>query len=472
MRQSDDPDAEALCGLGMRTDGDPGGADAAVAGDLPRRRKSRSRRAAWMWTWSVVSAVALAGSFAAGTLVHSPWEGAVQNAGTLPLVTATVAEHSFAPTEASVAGVVSLGLRTDVTPATGLGAARLVVTQTRRSAGDVIMPGSALVDVSGRPILALALPFPLYRDLRPGDFGPDVKAVQNSLKSLGLYPGAADGTFGAATSTAVTRLYIAAGTTPPAPDAALAAAAQAADRALASATTAAATSAAGGPEQGAGAQGAPDLAALAKTRDDAHVAAGAWLPLAETQNVPPGGALVVSVKPQGAVLSADTAVVAVLRTGAARVSARVPVGEADAFPEGGAATVTLTADTTKSGAGTVGAISGFSPADRAVTGSMPGYDVQFELDASSASAFNDGDAVLVGPAAAGKPTTGLAVPLTALREDAAGKYVLVVASPTYSGGKVETLRVDVTAGAQQDGFVQVDGPHLSAGQAVVVGGPS
>jgi peptidoglycan hydrolase-like protein with peptidoglycan-binding domain len=365
----------------------------------------------------------------------------------------------------SLTGVVSLGSRIDVTPLAGADAGRLVVTQARRSAGDVIAPGSALVDVSGRPIIALDLRFPLYRSLHPGDSGPDVAAVQNSLKLLGLYPANADGIFSAGTSTALNRLYIKAGTTPPVPDASLTDAAQNADKALVDARSAVAT--AGATPAG---QATPDLAALTKARDAAHVAAGTWLPLAEIQDVPAGGAHVVSIQPEGTLLTGDSAVVAVLRTGSASVSARVLVGEADTFPQGGPAVVALTADTTKRGQGTVASVSGFRQADPAVTGSMPGYDVQFALDSAAASVFSDGDAVLVNPTSAGTATTGLAVPLIALREDSAGTYVLVIAAPATSGGTDRSTRVDVSAGVQQDGFVLVHGTHLTAGQRVAVGG--
>ena len=59
------------------------------------------------------------------------------------------------------------------------------------------------------------LPFELYRDLRIGDTGVDVTALQRSLDELGYGPGDSDGLFGTATANSVRRLYEHLGYTPP-----------------------------------------------------------------------------------------------------------------------------------------------------------------------------------------------------------------------------------------------------------------
>ena len=82
-----------------------------------------------------------------------------------------------------------------------------VFTQVDVQAGAPVTPGQRLVEVSGRPVLALPLPFPLYRDLAPGVEGTDVEALQDALASLGLLGDHRHGTFDWRTQEAVTDLY-------------------------------------------------------------------------------------------------------------------------------------------------------------------------------------------------------------------------------------------------------------------------
>jgi peptidoglycan hydrolase-like protein with peptidoglycan-binding domain len=73
-----------------------------------------------------------------------------------------------------------------------------------------VRPGSVLLEVSGRPLIALPGTVPAYRDLRPGDDGTDIGQLQAALRSLGYYHGGdSAGHFGPGTKRAVTRLYAA-----------------------------------------------------------------------------------------------------------------------------------------------------------------------------------------------------------------------------------------------------------------------
>lgn len=69
-------------------------------------------------------------------------------------------------------------------PAAAL-SADAVVTHVPVREGTTVREGQVLVEVSGMPVLALALPFPLYRDLAGGDAGRDVVEVQKALGRLG-----------------------------------------------------------------------------------------------------------------------------------------------------------------------------------------------------------------------------------------------------------------------------------------------
>lgn len=73
-----------------------------------------------------------------------------------------------------------------------------------------------IVEVSGRPLVALQGAVPAYRDLVPGDTGADVAQLQRGLAAIG-YPAGGDtaGTFGAGTAAAVAAFYTALGYTLP-----------------------------------------------------------------------------------------------------------------------------------------------------------------------------------------------------------------------------------------------------------------
>ena len=64
-----------------------------------------------------------------------------------------------------------------------------------------------LVEVAGRPVIALPGETPAYRDLRPGAVGDDVAQLQWGLNELGYSLPEVDGVFGEGTKQAVTRFY-------------------------------------------------------------------------------------------------------------------------------------------------------------------------------------------------------------------------------------------------------------------------
>ncbi len=86
-----------------------------------------------------------------------------------------------------------------------------VVTAVAVTAGQRIGPGSVAMRVDGRPLFVLPGAFDLYRDIRPGDSGDDVAALQEALKGAGYYAGRVDGAYGAGTQAAVRRMYVTAG---------------------------------------------------------------------------------------------------------------------------------------------------------------------------------------------------------------------------------------------------------------------
>ncbi|WP_433063776.1 hypothetical protein [Dactylosporangium sp. CS-033363] len=119
-----------------------------------------------------------------------------------PLVKDLVLDGAFArETTLRVAG-----------PPAAAGATRVVVTALPLAAGAAIDAGTVVAELSGRPLVALPGAFPAYRDLGPGDRGPDVKQLQQALRPR--YGTPVTAVYDARTGSDVRRLYRAAGYDP------------------------------------------------------------------------------------------------------------------------------------------------------------------------------------------------------------------------------------------------------------------
>ncbi|WP_328650448.1 hypothetical protein OG598_19220 [Micromonospora sp. NBC_00330] len=90
-------------------------------------------------------------------------------------------------------------------PAASLGPSS-VVTKVLARKGDRAVEGRVLVERSGQPMFALALPFPLYRDLTAGARGPDVTEVQRAMRRIG-YSVPTSGVLDSTTRRQLTRFY-------------------------------------------------------------------------------------------------------------------------------------------------------------------------------------------------------------------------------------------------------------------------
>ncbi len=425
------------------------------------RSPSRSR---WLWLWATGAVVAVVVAFVVGSQVRSPWEVAVANSHSSPLVTATVEERTLVVAGQDVTGTVTLGRTQDVPAPDGEGV-RAVVTATPVAAGDPVAPGAVLVEVSGRPVIGWELPFPMYRDLRGGAEGPDVRAVQQALLDAGHYSGSVDGEYGPATALAVEALYRAAGAEPHEIPAEAVAAARAADQAVADARDAVSSGREGddldeGATGGRGAQEA--LADARQAAADAHTAALTPLPAAETFDLDGADVTLVRVSRVGTVVEPGGPV-AQVRSGAASVTARVGVAAADAYTVGAAVSVSAqVGDATV--AATVTAVGAFV-AEATQDGAPPGYDVTIELPEDAG--FEDGTGVVV-QAADGDEAAGLAVPLVAVREDSSGTFVLRLPPGLEDPREQDADRVRVTVTTTADGYALVEDTDLTVGDVVVV----
>ena len=135
-------------------------------------------------------AAALATGFALSGRLISPQQAAAAAAPPPPgPVTAQVEQRSL------VASVVARGRLASaggiaVRPSTALTGPDSVVTRIGVTAGQPMTDATYIADVSGEPVFAASLPFPLYRDLVEGDTGPDVAAYTGVLNRAGLLFGA------------------------------------------------------------------------------------------------------------------------------------------------------------------------------------------------------------------------------------------------------------------------------------------
>ena len=107
------------------------------------------------------------------------------------------------------------GTGTDTGTGTGTGSA-VYISKLDVAAGDTITNGRRLAEIDGEPLFALKGKVPAWRDLTPGESGPDVTELQNALASLGYYYGGdTPGYFGGATQYAVSLYYEHLGYIPP-----------------------------------------------------------------------------------------------------------------------------------------------------------------------------------------------------------------------------------------------------------------
>jgi peptidoglycan hydrolase-like protein with peptidoglycan-binding domain len=173
-----------------------------------------TRRLVWSATGVAIAAALVGGGWVAANAFTSPAQWEAQAAAPKPSpILAEVTKGDLVDERTLPATVVpESGASVPVAPVEG--ATRSIVTESSLAAGAAVKVGTVLVRVNGDPVLALASPFPFYRDLGVGDTGPDVTVLQQNLKTLGLLA-SADGSFGPATARAVAGLYRAAHATAP-----------------------------------------------------------------------------------------------------------------------------------------------------------------------------------------------------------------------------------------------------------------
>ncbi|MFD9965121.1 peptidoglycan-binding protein [Amycolatopsis sp. NPDC058986] len=194
-------------------------ADGSSPGGVPREKETapgsvlkRRKRVLLLVAGAVV--LFTAGGVAGAAFVKSPAQLAAEERPVAPTVLTAPVKRQVVGTTVVVRGTVAGTDDVQATPVPAGGPAgaaagpKPVVTAVRKAAGDTVNAGDVLVEVSGRPLVALPGTEPAYRDLRPGDTGKDVAGLRRALAELG-FPSAGDpdGVFGAATKRAVRAYY-------------------------------------------------------------------------------------------------------------------------------------------------------------------------------------------------------------------------------------------------------------------------
>jgi hypothetical protein len=427
-----------------------------------------------------VALVSLGLGIVAGSRIHSTADAASRVSAPEASAITVPVELRVLETEVITRGDVAFAGATEVTLELGDLGTPPVITGQVPERGDELAEGEPLLEVVGRPVLALEGELPMYRSLRPGMSGPDVEQLKQALRRLGYDPGAADDRYTAATAGAVAQLFRDAGYDPPEPDeqartevTAAEEAVDLAEEALSSAQAAldAAEDGGSGPERAAAraqvdaARG--DLADAEEALEEAQAAAGTPLPAAEVYYLPSLPRRVDDVT----VSRGDLAENAVMSVSGAELEVVAQVDEADRqllteemevildLPTG-EATGTITEIRAPDGQDEGGEEGGEQPAP-------DGYQVVITPEELTPDQVDEVRETNVRVRVPIESTDGevMAVPLAALTAGPGGESRVEV---QRAGG---TELVEVTVGLVAEGYAEVTAVDglLAPGDLVVVG---
>ncbi|MGW1867398.1 peptidoglycan-binding protein [Streptomyces mauvecolor] len=474
---------------------------------LPPAASALIRRQRILLIVTAGAALLSVGGLVASVFVRSPAQDAAGRRAPDPTVLTSPVQQRVLTKSVILRGTVTAGGSVNFTPvqgqSQGAAAGALLLTGIRKKAGSAVAPGDVLVEVSGRPVIALSGPVPAYRDLKPGDTGKDVGELQDALRRLGYADSDPAGTFGPRTKSAVAALYADRGYDPPntggphgasdqqqltaarqavtTAQRAVAAARATRDGAKGAAAVSAATTQLGYAEQ--------DLATAQKALDDLVAHTGVMLPLAEFTFVPAFPARLSAVN--GAVGSAVAAPLLTIDSGRPVVTTVLTQDQKSSLREG--MKVQLSAEVLGQEAkGAITALGAYTTGSSG-TGQRTGSSGGGGQNGSSGGGQNGGGDT--PQARAGYPLTvtpdtelpapwlGLDVRVTVTAASSNGPVLVVPATAVSAGADGRTSvsvraasgaqsRIPVTAGMDADGYVAVTaapGFRLAAGDAVVVG---
>ncbi len=204
-------------GTNDMTDVDPQQDDFAEGASPSPGGSGTAGRRRWVAAIALGAVCATLGGLTATLFVKSPAQAAAEAAAPPPSVLTAPVERRVLTSSVITRGEVVAEQMVEVTPrgAAGEGGTGPVITKIPVHPGDAVRAGQVLLEVSGRPVFTLEGTLPIYRDLRPGATGDDVRQLQRALRKIG-YDTAPDtaGSFGAGTKNALGAFYASLGYDP------------------------------------------------------------------------------------------------------------------------------------------------------------------------------------------------------------------------------------------------------------------
>ena len=436
-------------------------------------RLARRRRALF---WVAGGAALLAiGGLIGSSFVKSPQQIAADTAAPPATVTTAKVVSQILTSSVQMRGVVYPATQYDVYPsapeadaATGTGSAAggsaaggtspgaVFISRLDVAAGQTISNGEQLAEIDGEPLFALVGRVPAWRDITPGESGPDVAELQKALAALGYYQdGDTPGFFGTATQDAVSAYYEHLGYTPPA-----AGGVPMTDVIFMPSLPAKVIAVNGAKGQQ---PGQPFLELAAR----GSLALTGELSPAYAAQVKPGLKVklfdeVTGIRAAGTIAEVGTA------TTIAPVGTIVNVGGGSASVSAAGSTGSGSAGSGSTGSGTTGAAAGSGNSGSAANpGATPFIPLTVNPSNPLPAALN-GENVLVTVDTGRTEGPVLTVPVAAIVTTGSGTSYVTVA-----GGHGKQTQVPVTPGISENGYVQVTpvtAGKLGAGDSVVVSG--
>jgi hypothetical protein len=433
-------------------------------GGRPSVRGSRlNRRRRVLLGVGIAAALLAVGGLIGASFVKSPQQLAADTAAPRPTVTTAPVVSQVLTSSVQMRGVIYPSTQYDVyvsapssssssgsaaggsSSAAGASTGAVYISKLEVAAGDTITNGEQLAELDGEPLFVLAGSVPVWRDLVPGESGPDVTELQNALASLGYYDGGdTPGYFGAATQDAVSLYYEHLGYTPPSSGGV-----PAADVVFLPSLPASVVAVNGATGQQ---PGQPFLELAPR----GSLALTGELPPAYAGQVKPG--LKVSIFDEVTGIHATGSV-----AGLGRATINVPTGTVVDIGVG-AASASSSSNSSSSNSSSSNSSSSSSSSSSGATTFIP---LAVAPSAPMAAALN-GENVLVTVQTGQTEGPVLTVPFAAIVTSASGtSYVTVV------GAHGTQAEVPVTPGISENGYVQVTPAKsgaLTAGDRVVVSG--
>lgn len=353
-----------------------------------------------------------------------------------------------------------------------------VFTSVKVKRGDSVRAGERIVEIGGRPVIVLPGRVPTYRDMVPGSTGRDVRQLQLALTKLKYFSGPADGTFDAATKSAVAAMYEDLGyAAPRIGEDSLENVNQEVVSAQRSLSEAEASLRVASRVPGNGAEKASLRRAVTYAREDlararsalikAQSISGAMLPSSEFLFVPTLPATVLEVPAQ---VGAQASGVAVrLSSGPLVVRGALNPSENSLVEPGQSAELIVggqrvpgVVERLEQAAPTEGAVSGSGSANGSAAANQPSVVISPNTRLPSALL---GQNVRVVITTESTPSPVLAVPIAAIQTTPSGESVVKVVTPNDG-----VQEVSIRTGFLGDGYVEVvpTAGGLSQGDSVVV----